>query len=182
MQNTKQTKATNDKTSFDIPTIAKSIGQNIYDLQVSVVKTVDLTKTLQETADKLRGAGIVFGKSVKTCTWRKTIADTITHLAKEKAAQKTCMNYVTSFVSAVNNGTKFSLSDSKGKAKGKGSNTAKPEFSALLAKAFSHADFVQVMTQIQMDFVAAYDADESPNLANLIQDYLESEGFTIDEK
>ena len=175
---------TNAKTanvSFDVLTVAKSIGQNIVDLQVSVVKTVDLTATLQETADKLRGAGIVFGKSVKTCTWRKTIADTITHLAKEKAAQKTCMNYVTSFVSAVNNGTKFSLSDSKGKAKGKGSNKAKPEFSALLAKAFSHADFAQVMAQIQMDFVAAYDADESPNLANMVQVYLESEGFEIAE-
>lgn len=168
--------------SFDIPTVAKSIGQNIVDLQVAVVKTVDLTATLQETADKLRGAGIVFGKSVKTCTWRKTIADTITHLAKEKAAQKTCMNYVTSFVSAVNNGTKFSLSDSKGKAKGKGKGTASPDFATILAKAFSHDDFAQVMAQIQMDFVAAYDADESPSLANIIEDYLKSEGCEITEK
>lgn len=180
MQNTKQTKATNDNTSFDIVTVAKSIGENIVDLNKAVETADSLTKTLQETADKLRKAGIVFGKSVKTCTWRKTISDTITAKC-DKAAAKTCMNYVTSFVSAVNNGTKFSLSDSKGKAKGKGKDTAKPEFSALLAKAFSHADFAQIMMQIQMDFVAAYDADESPNLANLIQDYLESEGFEIAE-
>lgn len=175
---------TNAKTtnvSFDVLAVSKSIGQNIVDLQMSVVKTVDLTATLQETADKLRKANIVFGKSVKTCNWRKGISDTVNALCKDTKARKTCMNYVTSFVSAVNNGTKFSLSDSKGKAKGKGSNTAKPEFSALLAKAFSHADFAQVMMQIQMDFVEAYDNADSPNLANIIQDYLESEGFEIAE-
>lgn len=171
----------NAKTSFDILTVAKSIGENIVALQVSVANTDTLTKTLQETADKLRKDGVVFGKSVKTCTWRKGISDTITAMAKDKASTKTCMNYVTSFVSAVNNGTKFSLSDSKGKAKGKGQGTAKPEFSALLAKAFSHADFAQVMMQIQMDFVEAYDNADSPNLANIIQDYLESEGFEIAE-
>lgn len=181
MTNAKQTKATNAKTSYDVLTVAKSIGQNICDLQKAVESTATLTATLQETADKLRKDGIVFGKSVKTCTWRKTIADTITAIAKDKAAAKTCANYVTSFVSAVNNGTKFSLSDSKGKAKGKGKDTAKPDFATVLAKAFSHDDFAQVMMQIQMDFVAAYDADESPNLANMVQEYLESEGCEITE-
>jgi ketopantoate reductase len=181
MQNTKQTKATNTNVSYDVLTVAKSIGQNIFDLHVSVVKTIDLTKTLQETADKLRSNGVTFGKSIRTCTWRATIADTIERLCKDKAAKKTCMNYVTSFVNAVNTGSAFSLSDSKGKAKGKGKETAKPEFSALLAKAFSHTDFANVIAQIQADFVAAYDADESPNLATTIQDYLESEGFEIAE-
>jgi hypothetical protein len=169
------------KSSFDVLAVAKSIGANIVALQVSVVNTIDLTKTLQETADKLRKDGVKFGKSVRTCEWRKGISDTITTLAKDKASAKTCMNYVTSFVSAVNDGTKFSLSDSKGKAKGKGQGTAKTEFSALLAKAFSHADFAQVMMKIQMDFVEAYDNADSPNLANIIQDYLESEGFEIAE-
>ena len=172
---------TNAKVSYDVIAVAKSIGQNIVDLQVSTDTTANLTKTLQETADKLRKDGIVFGKSKATCTWRKTIGDTITTLAKDKASAKTCMNYVTSFVSAVNTGTKFSLSDSKGKAKGKGKGTAKTEFSALLAKAFSHADFAQVMMKIQMDFVEAYDNADSPNFASLIQEYLESEGFEIAE-
>lgn len=182
MTNAKQTKATNDKVSYNVLAVAKSIGENIVALQVSTDTTATLTKTLQETADKLRKDGIVFGKSVKSCTWRKGIADTITTMAKDKASAKTCMNYVTSFVSAVNTGTKFSLSDSKGKAKGKGKGTAKPDFATVLAKAFSHDDFAQVMMQIQMDFVAAYDADESPNLANMVQEYLESEGCEITEK
>ena len=172
---------TNVKVSYDVIAVAKSIGQNIVDLQVSVANTGTLTKTLQETADKLRKANIVFGKSVKTCAWRKGIGETITLMAKDKASAKTCMNYVTSFVSAVNTGTKFSLSDSKGKAKGKGKGTAKTEFSALLAKAFSHADFAQVMMKIQMDFVESYDNADSPNFASLIQEYLESEGFEIAE-
>jgi len=171
---------TNAKTSYDILTVAKSIGQNIVDLQVSTDTTANLTQTLQETADKLRKDGVKFGKSIKTCTWRQGIADVIKAKCDKKAA-KTCANYVTSFVAAVNDGKKFSLSDSKGKAKGKGKDTAKPEFSALLAKAFSHADFAQVMMKIQMDFVEAYDNADSPNLANIIQDYLESEGFEIAE-
>ena len=173
---------TNAKVSFDIPTIAKSIGQNIVDLQVAVVKTVDLTKTLQETADKLRKGGVTIGKSKATCAWRKTIGDTIATLAKDKASAKTCMNYVTSFVSAVNSGTKFSLSDSKGKAKGKGKGTATVEFSALLAKAFSHADFGKVMGEIQHEFETRFENDEQPALVLLIEDYLKSEGCEITEE
>lgn len=172
---------TNANASYDVTTVAKSIGQNIVALQVSVSNTDTLTKTLQETAVKIREAKIVFGKSVKTCAWRKGISDTITTMAKDKTSVKTCMNYVTSFVSAVNTGSKFSLSDSKGKAKGKGKGTAGTEFSTLLAKAFSHADFAQVITKIQMDFVESYDNADSPNFASLIQEYLESEGFEIAE-
>jgi hypothetical protein len=172
---------TNAKTSYDVITVAKSIGENIVNLQVSAANTDTLTKTLQETADKLREAKIVFGKSVKTCSWRKGIADTITTMAKDKTAAKTCMNYVTSFVSAVNTGSEFSLSDSKGKAKGKGKGTATTEFSTLLAKAFSHADFCKVMGDLQYDFEQKYQDDQSPSLILLIQDYLESEGFEIAE-
>jgi hypothetical protein len=172
---------TNAKTSYDVITVAKSIGQNIVALQVSAETTDALTKTLQETADKLRKANVVFGKSVKTCAWRKGISDTITTMAKDKTAAKTCMNYVTSFVSAVNTGSKFSLSDSKGKAKGKGKGTATTEFSTLLAKAFSHADFENVMAEIQMLFTLSYDADEAPKLTAYIADYLKQEGFEIAE-
>jgi hypothetical protein len=88
---------------------------------------------------------------------------------------------VTSFVSAVNTGTKFSLSDSKGKAKGKGKGTATTDFATVLAKAFSHDDFAQVMMKIQMDFCEAYDNADSPNLAAIIEDYLKSEGCEITE-
>jgi len=168
-------------TTFDITAVSKSIGQNIVALQVSAANTDTLTKTLQETADKLRKANVVFGKSVKTCTWRKGISDTITTMAKDKTAAKTCMNYVTSFVSAVNTGSKFSLSDSKGKAKGKGKGTATTEFSTLLAKAFSHADFAKVMGDLQYDFEQKYQDDQNPSLILLIQDYLKSEGFEIAE-
>jgi len=110
--------------SMDIVTRAKAIGQSIVDLQVSSDKTMSLTETLQTEANVLREAGVKFGKSVKTCTWRQTISDTIASLCKEKTAVKTCMNYVTSFVKSVNEGTAFSLSDSKGTAKSKGKGKA----------------------------------------------------------
>lgn len=167
---------------FDIPTIAKSIGQNIVDLQLSVVKTVDLTKTLQETANKLRAKGIKFGKSIKTCTWRSTISDTINELCKDKKAQKTCMNYVTSFVKSVNEGTDFSLSDSKGTAKGKGKGkTNEVELSALIAKAFNHADFAEMLKALESDYLTAYENDEKPKLTAYFADYLKAEGFEITE-
>lgn len=180
MTNAKQTKATNDKVSFDILTVAKSIGENIVDLNKAVETADSLTKTLQETADKLRKAGIVFGKSVKTCTWRKTISDTIAAKC-DKAAAKTCMNYVTSFVSAVNNGTKFSLSDSKGKAKGKGKGTATVELATLLAKVYNHKDFGEVMGEIQHEFETKFENDEQPALMLLIEDYLEKNGIELKE-
>lgn len=164
--------------STDIVSTAKAIGQSIVDLQVAVHKTVDLTKTLQEHADKLRASGVKFGKSVKTCTWRATMSDTIKHLAKEKAAQKTCMNYLTSFVKSVNDGTKFSLSDSKGAAKnGKKSETKKAEIDAIVGKLYNHEDFLEFAAKIQ----AAYDDAKADTIAACIEDYLREQGFQFEE-
>ena len=161
---------------------AKAIGQNIVNHQVSNDKTQSLTVTLQTEAKALRAEGIKFGKSVKTCTWRQGISDTIVSLAPEKTAQKTCMNYVTSFVKAVNDGTPFSLSDSKGKAKGKGNSKTKTEaIDVVIAKVFSHAEFSAWCDKIQTAFLAKHDNDEKPTITAIVRDYLESEGYVITE-
>jgi putative NIF3 family GTP cyclohydrolase 1 type 2 len=175
--------ATSTKTQNDtIVSRAKAIGQNIVNLQVSNTKTQSLTETLQTEANALRTEGVKFGKSVKTCTWRQTISDTIVSLAPEKTAQKTCMNYVTSFVKAVNEGTPFSLSDSKGKAKGKGKGKSKTEaIDVIIAKVFSHGEFATWCEKIQTSFVEKYENDEKPTVKAVIQDYLESEGYEITE-
>jgi hypothetical protein len=175
--------ATSTKTQNDtIVSRAKAIGQNIVDLQKSSVRLITLTDALQTEATALRTEGVKFGKSVKTCTWRQTIADTIVSLAPEKTAQKTCMNYVTSFVKAVNDGTPFSLSDSKGKAKGKGKGKTKTEaLDVLIAKVFSHGDFATWCEKIQTSFVEKYENDEKPTIKAEVQNYLESEGYEITE-
>lgn len=161
---------------------AKAIGQDIVNLQISAVNTFSLTETLQTKATELRTEGVKFGKSVKTCTWRQGIADSITGLCTEKTAQKTCMNYVTSFVKAVNEGTPFSLSDSKGKAKGKGKGKSKTEaIDVIIAKVFSHGEFATWCEKIQTSFVEKYENDEKPTVKAVIQDYLESEGYEITE-
>lgn len=167
---------------LDIVTIAKSIGANIVDLQVAIVKSVDLTATLQGTVNTLREKGVKFGKSIKTCTWRSTINDTILELCKDKKSQKTCMNYLTSFANAVNNGTPFSLSDSKGNAKGgKGKGKTETELSAIIAKAFNHAEFAEMLKALESDYLAAYENDEKPTLTAYFADYLKAEGFEITE-
>lgn len=177
-------KAKSVNVELDIVTIAKSIGANIVDLQTAIVKTVDLTATLQGTVNTLRERGVKFGKSIKTCTWRSTINDTIQELCKDKKAQKTCMNYLTSFANAVNNGTPFSLSDSKGTAKGgngKGKGKPEVELSALIAKAFNHAEFAEMLKALESDYLAAYENDEKPTLTAYFADYLKAEGFEITE-
>ena len=175
--------ATSTKTQNDtIVSRAKAIGQNIVDLQKSSTRLVTLTEALQTEATALRTEGVKMGKSVKTCTWRQTISDTIIALAPEKTAQKTCMNYVTSFVKAVNEGTPFSLSDSKGKAKGKGKGKTKTEaIDVLIAKLFSHGEFATWCEKIQTSFVAKYENDEKPTVKAEVQNYLESEGYVIEE-
>ena len=161
---------------------AKAIGKDIVDLQISAVKTFSLTETLQTKAKDLRTEGVKFGKSVKTCTWRQGIADSIIALCPEKTAQKTCMNYVTSFVKAVNEGTPFSLSDSKGKAKGKGKGKTKTEaIDIVIAKLFSHGEFATWCEKIQTSFVEKYENDEKPTITAIVRDYLESEGYEITE-
>ena len=176
------TKSTSTVKPLTILERAKAIGQDIVNLQISAVKTFSLTETLQTKAKELNAEGVKFGKSVKTCTWRQGIADSIVALAPEKTAQKTCMNYVTSFVKAVNDGTPFSLSDSKGKAKGKGNGKTKTEaIDVVIAKVFSHAEFATWCDKIQTSFLAKHDNDEKPTVKGVIQDYLESEGYVITE-
>ena len=161
---------------------AKAIGKNIVELQKTSTHLLTLTEVLQTEATALRTEGVKFGKSVKTCTWRQGIADSIIALAPEKTAQKTCMNYVTSFVKAVNEGTPFSLSDSKGKAKGKGKGKTKTEaIDVVIAKLFSHGEFATWCEKIQTSFVTKHDNDEKPTVKAVIQDYLESEGYEITE-
>jgi len=174
MSNSKQTQP------LTILERAKAIGQDIVNLQISAVNTFSLTETLQGKATELRTEGVKFGKSVKTCTWRQGIADSINSLAPEKTAQKTCMNYLTSFVKAVNDGTPFSLSDSKGKAKGKGKGKTEA-IDVIIAKVFSHAEFASWCEKIQIAFLAKHDNDEKPTINGVVRSYLEAEGYVITE-
>lgn len=101
---------TNATKTLDFIAIAKSTAAAIH----AGITAVDTVNTQAKT---LREAGFTFGKSIKTCVYRRNLDDAMCALWKGKA-KKTYANYVTSFVKAVNEGTEFSLSDSKGKAKG----------------------------------------------------------------
>ena len=171
---------TNTKTvDTGIVAQAKIIGVTIVDLQKSVETTETLTGKLQEIAKGLRKNGVKFGKSVVTCTWRQTISDVITTLCKDKTAKKTCMNYVTSFAKSVNEGTPFSLSDSKGTAKGSASGDSTPAtIDAVIAKVFSHKDFDATIKKIEGTYNSK---TEERTLAQCVQFYLESEGYKISE-
>ena len=156
---------------------AKAIGKDIVDLQISAVKTFSLTETLQTKAVALRTEGVKFGKSVKTCTWRQGIADSIISLCPEKTAQKTCMNYVTSFVKAVNDGTPFSLSDSKGKKKASGKPAEKDtSIYPLIAKLFGHEDFKTTMALLESGF-----ENDNGSMYEIVQSMLEEQGYEIKE-
>ncbi len=136
------------------------------------VSAVDI---VNGSAKTLREAKIVFGKSVKTCQYRLQFADAMKSVFKGKA-QKTYSNYMTSFVDAVNNGTAFSLSSSKGKGKAKGNTEKDASIFPLLAKLFSHEDFKTVMADIQ----ASFENDEG-DISDIIQSNLEAEGYEIKE-
>lgn len=132
---------------------------------------------------ELREAGVKFGKSVKTCTNRAALVDAMAAAFKGKAA-KTYANYVTALVAAVNDNVPFSFSASKGKAnggKGKGKGKTETELSAIIAKAFNHADFAEMVKALESDYLAAYENDEKPTLAAYFADYLKAEGFEITE-
>lgn len=103
--------STSTKT-LDFIAIAKSTAAAIH----AGITAVDTVNTQAKT---LREAGFTFGKSIKTCVYRRNLDDAMSALWKGKA-KKTYANYVTSFVSAVNDGTEFSLSSSKTSTKGKG--------------------------------------------------------------
>lgn len=158
-------------TTATIDTLA--IFKGIANAHASTLTGLDVIKGHIET---LKGAKIVFGKSVKTCQYRVQCTDAYTQ-AFPKLAKKTINNYVTAVVDCVTNGTEFSLSASKGKGKGAKSNKEKDTtIYPILAKLFSHEGFAALVSDLQ----ASYDNDEG-SLADLIRVTLEAEGYEIKE-
>jgi len=155
--------------TLDTISIFKSVAVAIH----SGVSAVDV---VNEQAKTLKASGIVFGKSVKTCQHRLNFADAMKAAFKGKAA-KTYANYMTSFVLAVNDGTAFSLSSSKGKAKGGKGKTKTEAIDKVIAKVFSHTEFGAFCAKIQ----ESYDNAEAPTIEACVRSYLESEGYEITE-
>lgn len=155
--------------SFDSIAAAKSTAAAIY-------AGANALEIINTQAAAYRAANVTFGKSVKTCQHRAALADAMAASFKGKAA-KTYANYVTAFVAAVNDNIPFSFSASKGKAKGGKKEKAAPEFAALLAKVFSHADFAAAAADIQGFFEDA----KGDTLAACVQLFLETEGYEISE-
>ena len=159
---------TNSTQTLDTIALFRGVATAIHN-GVSAVDVVN------GSASVLREAKIVFGKSVKTCQYRLQFADAMKATFKGKA-QKTYSNYMTSFVDAVNNGTAFSLSSSKGKSKAKGTTEKDTSIFPLLAKLFSHEDFKTTMTEIE----EAFQNDEG-SVYDIIQSKLEEQGYEIKE-
>ena len=159
---------TNSTQTLDTIALFRGVATAIHN-GVSAVDVVN------GSASVLREAKIVFGKSVKTCQYRLQFADAMKATFKGKA-QKTYSNYMTSFVDAVNNGTAFSLSSSKGKSKAKGTTEKDTSIFPLLAKLFSHEDFKTTMADIQ----ASFENDEG-DITAIIQSKLEEQGYEIKE-
>lgn len=145
-------------------------------VSAAIYNGLNALETINEQAKALKAAGIVFGKSKKTCQYREQLGDAMKAQFKGKA-EKTYANYVTGFVAAVNEGVPFSFSSSKGKGKAKGKSTDKDTtIFPLLAKLFGHEAFKQTMADIQ----AGYDNDEG-DLSAIIQAMLEAEDYEIIE-
>jgi hypothetical protein len=155
--------------SLDTISLFRGVATAIH----SGVSAVDV---VNGSASVLREAKIVFGKSVKTCQYRVQFADAMKAAFKGKAA-KTYANYMTSFVSAVNDGTPFSLSSSKGKAKGGKGKSKTEAIDKVIAKVFSHTEFGAFCAKIQ----ESYDNAEAPTIEGCVRSYLESEGYEITE-
>ena len=158
-----------DSKSLDTISLFRGVATAIH----NGVNAVDV---VNGSASALREAKIVFGKSVKTCQYRVQFADAMKQAFKGKT-QKTYANYMTSFVMAVNDGTAFSLSSSKGKAKGGKGKTKTEAIDKVIAKVFSHAEFKAWCEKIQ----ASYDNAEADTLEGCVRSYLEAEGYEITE-
>jgi len=143
---------------------------------ISIHAGVNAVDVVNGSASVLREAKIVFGKSVKTCQYRLQFADAMKSVFKGKTA-KTYSNYMTSFVLAVNDGTAFSLSSSKGKAKGGKGKSKTEAIDKVIAKVFSHPEFKTWCEKIQ----SSYDDAEAPTIEGCVRSYLESEGYEITE-
>jgi hypothetical protein len=159
----------NTTQTLDTIAIFKTVASSIH----SGVNAIDI---VNEQAKSLKASGIVFGKSVKTCQYRVQFADAMKAAFKGKS-QKTYANYMTSFVMAVNEGTAFSLSSSKGKAKGGKGKTKTEAIDKVIAKVFSHPEFKTWCDKIQ----SSYDDAEAPTIEACVRSYLESEGYEITE-
>lgn len=158
---------TNAKTQFDSINTIKSLATAVHAGATAL-------EVINTKVKECRDNGLKFGKSVKTCVNRATLTDSMAGLFKGKAS-KTYANYVTAIVSAVNDNIPFSFSASKGKAKG-GKGGTPAEVHALLAKLFSHKGFDALVA----DFETSFQNDEG-TLRDIIQVYLESEGYEIKE-
>ena len=143
---------------------------------IAIHSGVSAVDVVNGSAVVLREAKIVFGKSVKTCQYRLQFADAMKAAFKGKAA-KTYANYMTSFVMAVNEGTAFSLSSSKGKAKGGKGKTKTEAIDKVIARVFSHPEFKTWCEKIQ----ASFDDAEADTLEGCVRSYLEAEGYEITE-
>ena len=159
----------NTTQTLDTIAIFKTVASSIH----SGVNAIDI---VNEQAKSLKASGIVFGKSVKTCQYRVQFADAMKQAFKGKT-QKTYANYMTSFVMAVNEGTAFSLSSSKGKAKGGKGKTKTEAIDKVIARVFSHPEFKTWCETIQ----ASYDNADADTLEGCVRSYLESEGYVIEE-
>ena len=138
------------------------------------LSAIDVIKGHIET---LRKGEIKMGKSIKTCEYRRQCVDAYA-IAFPKTAKKTRDNYVTAVVDAVNNGTEFSFSASKGKAKGGKKGETKIEaIDKVIARVFSHPEFKTWCDTIQ----ASYDNADADTLEGCVRSYLESEGYVIEE-
>jgi hypothetical protein len=145
-------------------------------VSAAIYNGVNALETINEQAKALKAAGIVFGKSVKSCQYRVQFKDAMKAVFKGKA-EKTYSNYMTGFVAAVNDGVPFSFSSSKGKGKAKGKTSDKDTtIYPLLAKLFGHESFKATMADVQ----AAFENDEG-DISAIIQSMLESEGYEITE-
>ena len=159
----------NTAQTLDTISIFRGVATSIH----AGVNAVDI---VNGSASVLREAKIVFGKSVKTCQYRLQFADAMKSVFKGKTA-KTYSNYMTSFVLAVNDGTAFSLSSSKGKAKGGKGKSKTEAIDKVIAKVFSHPEFKTWCEKIQ----SSYDDAEAPTIEGCVRSYLEAEGYEITE-
>jgi hypothetical protein len=168
---TKQVTITN-ATSFD------SIG-TFLSLTKGIAGAVTGLTIVNTCIAQLREAKITFGKSVKTCIYRAQLADAM-RLAFPDKSDKTWMNYATSVISAVNDGTEFSLSGSKGTKKSSAVTGTAPkqgrENPALdaLFKCLKIAGGLDVLYMMQ----EAYDNAEG-SLVEIAIDLLKAEGYEI---
>ena len=145
-------------------------------VSAAIYNGVNALETINEQAKALKAAGIVFGKSKKTCQYRVQLGDAMKAQFKGKA-EKTYANYVTGFVTAVNEGVPFSFSSSKGKGKAKGKAGDKDTtIFPLLAKLFGHADFKVTTMAMQMRY-----EDDEGDLSEIVKSILEAEGYEITE-